>query len=323
MATRTGRQLAIGFGAESNWGTAVSRTVWHRGVSCTLQRRQSKVRLPRLVASSGSANRAKHYIEREDVTGDIVLEVPFEGFGLILKYILGGTPGTTGPSGGLYTHTYTLATTLPAGLTIEVVRGIDFEAGTSESEVFEGCLITKAVFRVAAGGVMLVTLSIIGETASSRSSAGSPSYSSNDLPLIHHQGGQLTWNSVARYMKSFELTIDNKLARRDLIGSTLTKRPVKADFTDIRLALAFEWEAETYYAGMHADTEADATVTFSGAGSRTWGLTFHNAYVDQCDSPVSGPGVIDESVVLVAQTDGTDEGVSLVIVNTQSSAVAA
>lgn len=322
MATRLGRQLAIGFGAEGTWGTAVSRTVWHRGVSSTLQRRQSKVRLPRLVASSGSSNRAKHFIEREDVSGDIVLEVPFEGFGLILKNILGAA-ATTGPSGGLYTHTYTLAHALPTGLTIEVVRGIDSEAGTSESEVFEGCLISKAVFRLSAGGVMLVTLSIIGQTASGRSSAGSPSYSSNDLPAIHHTGGQLTWNSAARYMKSIELTIDNKLTRRDFIGSTLTQRPVKSDFMDIRCALSFEWEAETYYEGMHADTEADATVTFSGAGSRTFGVTLHNGYVDTCDSPISGPGVIDESVVLIGQTDGTDQGVSIVVVNTQSSAVAA
>lgn len=322
MATRIGQLLAIGIGAEGTWGTAVSRTVWHRGVSCTLQRRQSKVRLPRLVGSSTSANRAKHYIEREDVSGDIVLEVPYEGFGLWLKNIMGAST-TSGPSGGLYTHTYTLARALPTGLTIEVVRGVDEAAGTSVSEVFEGCLINKAVFRMTAGGVMMVTLSIIGETAGNRSSAGSPSYSSNDLPLIHHMGAQLSWNSVSRDMKSFELTIDNKLARRDFIGSALTKRPVRSDLMDVRCALSYEWESEDYYQGMHSDTEADASVVFSGSGSRTMTVNLHQAYVDSCDSPVSGPGVIDESVVLIGQTDGTDEGVSIVVVNTQSSAVAA
>lgn len=320
MAVGLGRGLVIGMGVESTYGTAVSRTHWFRGVSCSLERKSIKTRLPRLVASSSSANRAKHFIEREEVTGDIELEMCFEGMGLIIQHALGGTPATTGPTGSIYQHTTKLAANLPTGLTIEVIRGT---GGTGAAEVFEGCKIAKAVFRLSAGGVLMVRLSIIAETASARTTAGSPTYSTNDLPIVHWQGGTFTWNSYARSLVSLELTIDNKLTTRQKIGSLLTKEPLRSDFCDVRMSLTSEWETEDYYVGMTADTEADCSILFSGSASRALLINVHNAYVENVSAPISGPGIIMESSTLVAQTDGTDEGVSFIIDNTQTTATAA
>lgn len=321
MATALGRGLVIGIGEESTYGTAVSRTAWFRGVSCSLERKSIKTRLPRLVASSSSANRAKHFIEREEVAGDIELELCYEGMGLILKHATGGTPATTGPSGGLYTHVFKLGATLPTGLTIEVIRGTG--NSSNAAEVFEGCKIAKAVFRISAGGILMVRLSIIGETATARTTAGSPSYTTNDLPVVHHQGAQFGWNSYNRSLTSFELTIDNKLVTRQFIGSLVTKEPQRSDFTDVRTSIGSEWETEDYYVGMTADTEADTSIVFSGAGSRSLTFALHNAYIDTVSSPISGPGIIMENATLIGQTDGTDEGLAITVINTQSTAVAA
>ena len=312
-----GRGSYVGFGVEGTWGTAVARTHWFRLVSSNVRRVVEKIKRPVLAEATGSRNRAKHAVGSDKVTGTIEILVGYEGFGPLWKNILQGTPSTSGPSGGLYTHTYPLATGLQIGLTMELIRG------TGSAEVFEGVLISKATISIDAGGFMTVSLDIIGETSGGPTSAGSPTLTTNEIEVLHHHAGTLGWNSGTYYPKKLTLTLDNKLADRMLLGSKLTAKPAPSDFLEVTAAVDLEWSADDFDSGWTADTESDLAITFTGTGSRTITFTLHNAYIDDSDHPLTAPGIVMQSAKFVGQSDGTDEGFSVVVANTQSSATAA
>lgn len=313
----SGAGTALGIAQETTHGTAVSRTHWFRLISETMRRTVKKNKLSRLARSS-SRGASKHFIEADEAGGTVELELNYEGIGLLLQHILWGTPSTGSASGGLYPHTFLLAGTAPsAGLTMEVVRG----DGTAE--VFEGCRITKAVFRCEAGGVWRVTLDIIAETSGGRVSAGTPSYTTNEIEALHHHTSQFTWNSAAYDWKSVELTIDQKLSRRMLLGSLNTKDPKATGAPEFAARITREWEDDVLHAAYLADTESDLTFTLTGDGSRTIAFTLEAAYIEDLSSPVNTEGVVDESLSFMGQAQGANTGVKVVVTNTQSSAVAA
>lgn len=312
-----GRGLSLGFGEESTWGTAVARTHWYRGITESMARKVSRKPRPTLAEATGSRNRKFHYTESDTAGGSVELLMTYEGCGLLLKHVLGGTPTTTGPVSGIYTHTYTLAGNLPTGLTHEVIRG------NGTAEVFEGCKVSKATLKIVAGGLMTLALDLVAETSGGRVAAGTATFTTNDLPVVHNQAGVFTWNAQTYTLKSFELTIDNKLATRMLLGSNLTAEPVPSDFLDVNCKVEVEWNNDNLVTALTADTQADASIAFTGTGSRTLTVNLHNLYLEEVSDPVSGVGVVAQSATFRAESDGTDEGVSVVLTNTQSSATAA
>lgn len=312
-----GRGSAVGIGEESTWGTAVSRTHWFRVVSSTVKRSVAKVPRGVLAESSGSRNRRSHYIGTDDVGGTIVILMGYEGLGMLLRHAMHGTPATTGPSGSIYTHTFKLGTAPPTGgLTVEVIRG------TGSAEVFEGCRISKMSWEIEAAGLMKVTLDLIGQTSAGPTSAGTPTYTTNELDVIHHQCGTLSFNSATYTLKKFTVSLDNKLARRPLLGSKPTADPAPSDFTDVMFDAELEYEGDALLTALTADTESDAVISFSGVSSRSLSFTVHNAYLDDADVPVNTVGVLPLSVKFRGQSDGTDEGLQIAIANTQTTATA-
>ena len=314
-----GRFAAVGIGVESTWGTAVARTVWFRLVSESMKRSVKKERRGHLYEATGSGNIKNHFISSDEAGGSFEILCGYEGLGLLLNHALWKTPTTVDNMDGTYTHTYKLNATPPTGgLTIEIIRG------TGTAEVFEGCRISKITLKIEAAGLMRVTCDVIAETSGGRVSAGSPTFTANDpLDVIHHQAGTVAWNSLTLTPKSVEFTLDHKLARRQLLGSKLTKDPAPSDFAEVMLKLDHEWAADGLNAGLTADTESDLTMSFTGVAGRIFGIAFHNAYLDDVSDPVSAVGVISQSATFRAQSDGTDEGLALTITNTQSTAVAA
>ena len=306
-----GRTAALGIAAESTWGTAVSRTVWFPLVRESMARKVTKTKIP--VLSDGVlATQRAHFIERDEAGGTVEILCTYEGFGLLWQHAM-GTVATGAPSGGIYPHTYTRAASLPTGLTMEIVRG------NGSSEVFEGCKISKMTVKIAAGGLMMVTLDIIGETSGGRASAGTPSYTtSRDLRVLHSQAGQFGWNSVNYDLFSLELSIDNRLERWYTLGSALTSQPQRTGYANITLKAELGWSSNAFNTALTADTEADGTITFTGGGSRSIAITLQNAYIDDVSDPVDGPGILKQSATFIGQDDGTDAGLKVIVSNTQS-----
>jgi len=109
------------------------------------------------------------------------------------------------------------------------------------------------------------------------------------------------------------LTVNNGLARRQLLGSTVTKEPLRSDFQSVELSVTLEVE-DALYAALLADTQGDATITFT-SGSLSMAFTIQNAYLMEASDPVSDAGVVQMSLTFAAESDGTDEGLQIVMTN--------
>jgi len=304
----SGRGAALGIGEESTWGTAVSRVNWRPAISSNLLRTIERVPRPNLQTGAAGVMRRSHFTAADNAGGTCSIELTYENCGMWVKHLMGAA-ATTGS--GPYTHTYTLGT-LPTGLTVENVRG------TGTSEVFEGCRINTGTFSVSAGGVMSLEMDIIAETSAARGSAPTPSYGAGDTPVLHSHSGQFGFNSASYDLVDMSLTVNNALARRQLLGSAVTKQPLRNDFQSIELSVTVEVE-DALYAAFLADTQGDATISFA-TGSVSAGFTVHNAYLTGASDPVTSAGIVTQSLTFVGESDGSDEGLAIAIVNANSSA---
>ena len=310
-----GRGAAIGFGENSGtYGDAVSRTNWRPLISSSLTRTIEKVPRPTLRVGSAGAMRRSNYIQSDNAGGTFSIEASYESMGLLLKHLLGTSSSTTGSAP--FTHTYTIADDVPTGLTIENNRG------TGTSEVFEGCRLNSGTFAVSAGGVMTCEFDVIGETgqATPRGSLGTPSFSTTDAPILHSHAGQMGWNGGTYDLIDMSLVINNALAVRQHLGSTVTAKPLRSDFQSVELSVTLEVE-DQLYADFISNIESNVTLSFVN-GFREFNIEVHNAYLSAASDPISDANVVRQSLTFIGQSDGTNEGVKLTVKNDNSSATA-
>ncbi len=315
MAVYLGRNSQIIFGEESTWGTAASLTNSRPLASASLSRNVTIVPRPDLLSDAGSAMRRGHYQSEESMTGAFEIAATYENVGMLMKHAL-GTLATTGSSDP-YSHTYTLAEALPTGLTMKLVRGT-----SGVGETFEGVKLSSMTMSISAGECMMLSFDVIGQTGTARASASLGTVGSAENLIHHHHAGQFTFNSVAYDLRSLTITVNNAIDRRQLLGSVLTKEPVRTDFMSVEVS--FELEAvDTLYAALVANTQADATITFTHptVGNRDMAITLQNVYLTAADDSISDAGIVSVSCTGVCESDGTDEGLKIVMRNGDSTGV--
>jgi len=303
-----GRGGTLGFGIESTWGTPVARSNWVRAVSLNLKRTINNVPRPHLgTLGATSHNRRQYFVSSDEAGGS--LEVLFaydDSTELLLQHLFGAVADA---GAGPYTHTYTLSASTPVGLTIEQILG------TGSAEVFEGCRIVSGEISIAVADVMRLKCDIIAQTSGGLASAGTPTYSSNGEEALHHQAGQLSFNGNTFDLSAMSVKIDSKQARRQLLGSKLTSEPAISDFAEVSGSFTVEYTDSNLHDDFIAGTQADATITFTGTTNNAAAFTFQNMLITDVAIPVSGPGIISQTVNFQAFSDGTDEGFKLVVTN--------
>jgi len=300
----------IGIGEESTWGTAVSRTHWRPLISSSLTRTIEKVPRPTLQIGTTGAMRRANYVQADNAGGSFSVEASYESVGLLIKHLLGASSSTTGSAP--FTHTYTIANDVPTGLTIENVRG------TGTSEVFEGCRLNSGTIACSAGGVMTCEFDVIAETSATRASSGSATFGGTDAPVLHSHAGQMSWNSANYDLIDMSLVINNALATRQHLGSSVTAQPKRSDFQSVELSVTVEVE-DALYADFISNVESNLTLSFTNS-FREFNIEVQNAYLSGASDPVSDAGIVRQSLSFIGQSDGTNEGVKVTVINDNSSA---
>jgi len=305
----SGRGTAFGMAMESTYGTAVSRTDWMEAVSESLKRSVQRPFRPNLVSAAGAGGMQEEvFLAADDYGGGLECEAVYNAvcFGHML-YAAFGAVATTGA--GPYAHTATLGTTLPSA-TIETLRG----DGTAE--VGEGMKCSTFELSMSPEDIVRVRTEWVGETSGGRESQGSPTYTSSAAPMLYSQAGVFAWNSV-NYAKVTSLSwkLDNKLERRRYLGSAFTTEPDFGGWREGIITLGLHWDQDTFVAGMTAGTSSDGTITLTGAGNNSLALTGYNCIVDDASDPISGPGVVTQTVRLRCRGDSTNKGMQAVLNN--------
>lgn len=316
-----GHQTRVALAEESTWGTAVTRDRSIRPISVDFERDVGKEPREYLLHSALSRNHFAHIRTMDNAGGPLTGELRYEGDGMLLLHAF-GTSATTGPSGSIYSHTYKFAITDQVGLTMEQIV---YEQQTPGylSETFEGGVVNKFVIDMKAGKNVTYTADMIFETGAaitnSVTSTGTAPFTTNDVPMLFNQIGTFTYNSVALNVTGAQITIDRALTRRPLLGSLLTAKPV-AGRMSVTMTVDLEWDASTMDSALTASTEAAISIVLTGTALRTATFASTKAYVTKCTRAINAPGLVKQSATLMFETDGSNEGLTLVIENLQTTA---
>jgi hypothetical protein len=304
-----GRGGWLGFGVEGTWGTAVATTNWMRMVSASAQREVERVYRPHLGTPSAVSAMHRSVYDKSDFSGGS-FEVEWgysDSSNLLLSQAFGAAANG---GGGPFTHTYTLADALPIGLTIDRVLG------NGKSNMFEGCVIDGLDLSCNVGEVARMKVDFLAQTASARQAGEAPTMTPSDYPVLHHHAGAapLEFNAVNYDVLSWGLSLKRGLTRRQLWGSKVTAKPVRAGFEEVVFRITKEYDSDTLHDAYISGTADDMVLTLADA-PRAAVITIHNAVIRNYKCDVNAPGPLQESMEFVGLSDGTDEGAKIIVTN--------
>tara|TARA_R100000664_G_C2759822_1_gene150037 strand:+ start:3107 stop:4048 length:942 start_codon:yes stop_codon:yes gene_type:complete len=312
MPVVLGRNSFIKLGEESSWGAGGASTpVSNRIISTSLQRKQERNQTTFL--STSAAAFSEGFFDGMELTGGTIeLPVYYEGTGMLIKAAVGSVSSSAGPAP--YTHTYTPITALPS-LEIQLQRG------NSQVENFEGCIISSMALSVEAGGEMTASFDIVAETATTRSGSVSPSFG-DGRQVLHYEAGQLNFNAVNYSLRSLEFTLDNKIDRRNLLGSKLTAEPLITDIREVTLSTTLDLEDNNLYNAQIVGTQGTVDITFTNSDGDTFRLRLYNAVVIDYDDSINTVGRIERTCTWQGLSGGGNPAFDIVIVNQDASGIA-
>ena len=284
MSLQFGRGAFIKIGEESTYGTVASSTpVNSRLISASFQKTQEKERKTHLSQSGAGGFQNGHFEAFLNVGGNIDLPLLYEGSGILLKAALGKV--TTTDQGESedprYQHDYEPASDgeLPS-------LSIGLQRGTGSYEVFKGCKIANMSISGSAGEEVTASFEIVAQDANSRGSSTTSSFGSG-RQIFHFESGELGYNNNDYKMKSFELSLDNKIERRNVLGSKKTLEPITNDIKDITLNVTLEMEDNVLYTAYLAGTQSDVEFTFTNSEDDAVTILIRNCYITDYDDNIN------------------------------------
>lgn len=138
MSLGLGQNAYLGWAQESTYGTAVNPPTKFLEIESENLKADRKYNVRPLL---GHVSQRRTVKSKMNVAGGFKTDFVWEGAEQIFKHALGGV-NTTGPVGGIYTHTFTPAAALPTGLTVMVNRDAGNIGGSSAFQ-YSGCKIGK------------------------------------------------------------------------------------------------------------------------------------------------------------------------------------
>jgi hypothetical protein len=309
--------LTGGWGSEVTWGTEVARTNWLPLNNCNVKRVRTKQIIPHLgYLGQASSNPREFYNDEDRVEGSFEFNAAFDDSTLfLLRHLFGTVSSGAGPP---YTHTFTLASPQPEGLTMEVIPGTS--PGFNNSQQFVGCLLSRGTITVRPGSPVVVACDVMGKTSGGLEAAGTPTYNTTRQHILQNLAGNITLGGTAVACKQMVIRIDRGLEPLRELSSLNPSRPVESRL-DLSIELLLAWQAAKFHTNFFADTIEDLAVTFTGTSSRAAALTAHNCLVMDTSEGVSSPGQIEQRVTLKPFADsGGDQGLALAITNANAAA---
>lgn len=245
MSQAYGHRFFCGTAEQVAYGTAVTpATQFNEVMRFGVKETQKK--LPK--STLRYVGQARSVAGKKDVGGPIAIPLLWTGTERWLKHAF-GTVNSSGPVSSNYTHTFTGADALPAGLTVYGNHDADNIGGSSAYQ-FKDCQINKFTLKQAIEDWLMMEVELIG---SSRTLVAKPTATFPTFDPVDYT--QVTIKAInpasANYdigLKEFELTYDNGLytdgyrlgsASRQFCGRGEGGRKVKikitAEYKDLTL----------------------------------------------------------------------------------------
>ena len=317
MAIGSGIGSQLGIATETTFNTPVTVTRFYEFTSENLNYNK-KVAVGMGLRAGGQLPRSqRRVVTTTDVTGDIVLDLPTRGLGLLLAQAMGTSPSTVTTTTGVYSYTFTLGDTYGRSFTAQV--GVPQYGGTVTPKTVGGAKIQGFELGVAVGGIATGKFTVDAASLTTGTSLATASYSAT-TNLFHFAQGSITvaGNSVSN-IKDFTLTVGNTLKgdRYNLGSAGIKAEQVINGFRKISGKMTAEFTDTVLLNAFLADTTTAIVLTFTGAtianGAKELLTITIPAAKFNADTPnVPGAGVIDLGMTYEAYDDGTNQPLTIV-----------
>ena len=307
-------------GKESTWGTAQTSTTEDiRLNSSTLQVTQERNRKANLsVPSSGML--ASEYEGFRLAGGTVDIPVHYDGVGQFFEAALGES--STAGTGAPYVHTYSPDFDLPS-LTMLFQRGSNLN---NSRETFTGMKVSAMRISCEAGGEMTASFDFIGKDGGTRGTNVNADLPNHDA-VLHFEAGQLTSSGNLTFgnldIRSFELTLDNKLDRRNNLGSKISGEPVITDVREVTMSVTCDVTDNNVYADSLSTNAGDISLQFTRTAESNHHIKFtlNSATVEDYNDNVTAFGRVERTFTLRGFASSSDNGLTIEVKNANSSAL--
>lgn len=344
MATGSGLDAQIMFAQESAWGTPVTVTRSLEFNSESMSQDITYLDSQGLHVGNTFKRSARTKQSRFSVGGDVEMEIPTIGAGMIVRNMLGSATTTTTQiaSTTAYKQIHTPGGLLGMGLTCQVGRP-EPATGTVRPFTYAGCKVSKWEIGVKDNAIPTLKVTLTGRseaTATALATAaflsGSTVYSFKDVTLklggtVATSLGETTITSgvaVAAVVKDITISGDNALAtERFGIGNAgLKKEPLQNGMNTITGKLGAEFAKAEFYDVYTAGTPTAVQLTMTGttiSGGNTFlfDIILPSVYFKKANPVVSGPDIVQMSTDFEAEWDETNPPIQIKIVSTETTAV--
>ncbi len=316
MALVFGRNTFCLLADESAWGTPGAYSGNQtRIISTTLQSTQQRDRQNEISSSDGGFSKS-FFDTFTECGGQIVVPFSYSGVGMFLRSTFG-----TATTSGSYTHKYDSSVTDLPSFAMKLQRGSD----ANGMEEFKGLCVTNAEFALESGGEFIATFDLIGKESATRGTKlNAVPVDANNVSAFHYEvTTDITYNSVTYKAQNFSLNIDNKLERRNLLGSRKTAKPCVSDFREVVLSAEFDLESNDLYNNMLTGTESSVELILTQTGTTNKIKIFlSNAIITDYSDNISSVGRLTRSVTWQALATASADAAYVEITNAVASAIA-
>jgi hypothetical protein len=316
MAIGSGIGSQLGIAAETTFNTSVTVTRFYEFTSENISFNKKTAVGMGLRAGGQLPRSQRRVVTTTDAGGDIALDLPTRGLGLLLAQAMGTSPSVVTTTTGVYAYSFTLGDVYGRSFTAQV--GVPQYGGTVTPKTVSGAKIQSFELGVSNGGIATGKFTVDAASMTTSTALATASYSPI-ANLFHFAQGALTvdGSSVAN-VKDFSITVDNTLKQdRYNLGSSGIKaeQPING-FRKITGKLTAEFTDTSFFLKYFNDTTTALVLTFTGAviaGAQNEKLVITIPAVKfDADTPnVPGPGVIDLSMSFEAYDDGTNQPLTI------------
>jgi len=290
MALKSGMAAQLGVKAETTWGTFVAPTRFYPLISESLTEEIDRLESEGIIAGQRVLRSEQWAAGNVDVGGDIQTELYQQGMGALLKACFGAVD-TTGA--GPYTHTFTPGDLTDDHLSVQV--GKPDVAGTVQPFSFYGMKVTDWELSIEAGGLVMLTTSLVGKQLATSDALATASYGTGAATPFTFKHATASVAGGAANVKKLTIKGSNGLdTDRRFIGSEYRAEPLEADLREYGGTVDLEFESLTQYNRFRNANEVALVSTISAGASASLTTTM-NVRFDGATPEVDGRGIVQLS----------------------------
>lgn len=304
MAIGSGIGSQLGIATETTFNNAVTVSTFYEFTNESINYNKNISVGLGLRAGGQVARSSRRVVTTSDATGDINLDLPTKGLGLLLSHAMGGTIQTSG--------TYVLGDVYGKSFTAQV--GVPQYGGTVTPKTIAGCKISSWEISAAQSAIATGRFTVDGASFTTGTSLATASFPANNS-VFHFAQGSITVDGTAvANIKDFTLTVDNvlKTDRYNLGSAGIKSEQVINGFRAVSGAITAEFTDTTLLTKFLADTSAALVLSFAGTGSSVLSITLPAVKFDGEAPQVGGPETIDINFSFQAYDNGTDAPLTIV-----------